>query len=352
MSDSPPQIIVLPSEPGVIPPKKRISWARVFAVVLLIVFIAGEGVILWETWSEQQQLREDISLGRDRLDTLERELDATRETQSQSLQNLSSLQEGLAHAESLARESFDSASTQLQDLQDQLARLRTSAGSRTASLQQTREAMKNAVLPVACGSFIDGEFIIESTGSGTVLTPDGLLLTNHHVIETDDVPDPAPGTALYCAALNTSAGGSGKFYALVYLRGDVDQDVAIVQMVPTEDNQPAPTRLASLSGASIPLCRDEDIIVTKPIIVLGYPAYGVPDSVIPTTLTTTTGTVSQEEEDGYIATDAKIDHGNSGGAAFMEGDCFLGIPTAVSSKEHGLTESLGYILRIGSLTLP
>ena len=155
-----------------------------------------------------------------------------------------------------------------------------------------------------------------------------------------------------CAALVRNDAGVDTLYALVYLRGDYDRDIAILKMVPTEEGQPPPSALPSLAGAEIPLCDDTEVAVTTPLIVLGYPAYGISEEQIPTTLTTTTGTVSQEEQEGYVATDAKIDHGNSGGAAFLEGGCFLGIPTAISSKEHGLTESLGYILRVKSLTNP
>lgn len=74
------------------------------------------------------------------------------------------------------------------------------------------------------------------------------------------------------------------------------------------------------------------------IIVLGYPTIGSASGV-----TVTTGLISGFDDD-YFVTDAKIEHGNSGGAAILVGDdCLLGIPTAALT---GSIESFGRILDI------
>ena len=73
------------------------------------------------------------------------------------------------------------------------------------------------------------------------------------------------------------------------------------------------------------------------LIVLGYPAIGTQKGI-----TITEGIISGIEKDYYI-TSAKIDHGNSGGAAILVKDsCYIGIPTWAST---GSVESLGRILR-------
>jgi S1-C subfamily serine protease len=70
---------------------------------------------------------------------------------------------------------------------------------------------------------------------------------------------------------------------------------------------------------------------------LGYPFIGTSDNV-----TVTSGVISGIEQDYYV-TDAKIDHGNSGGAAILtKNDCWLGIPSAAAV---GSIESLGRILK-------
>jgi hypothetical protein len=73
------------------------------------------------------------------------------------------------------------------------------------------------------------------------------------------------------------------------------------------------------------------------LLVLGYPTIGST-----TGLTVTEGIVSGEDGNYYI-TSAKIDHGNSGGAAILvKDDCYLGIPSA---SVVGSIESLGRILK-------
>jgi S1-C subfamily serine protease len=80
------------------------------------------------------------------------------------------------------------------------------------------------------------------------------------------------------------------------------------------------------------------------IVVLGYPAIGSPSG-----LTATEGIISGFE-DYYYITSAKIDAGNSGGAAILlKGNCFLGIPTYIVK---GRAESLGRILDFIQVFLP
>lgn len=84
------------------------------------------------------------------------------------------------------------------------------------------------------------------------------------------------------------------------------------------------------------VCASEPSIGDK-IIVLGYPAIGTSGGI-----TATEGIISGIESDYYV-TSAKIDHGNSGGAAIsVKNDCYLGIPTWAQS---GSIESLGRILK-------
>jgi len=82
---------------------------------------------------------------------------------------------------------------------------------------------------------------------------------------------------------------------------------------------------------------------TKPslgesVLILGYPSIGSQ-----TDITVTEGMISGYDGDYYI-TSAKIDKGNSGGAAILVNDnCYLGIPSA---SVVGQIESLGRILDV------
>src|SRR3989344_5363432 len=95
-----------------------------------------------------------------------------------------------------------------------------------------------------------------------------------------------------------------------------------------------PIRLSRRSP-NIKLCPSVEI--GDKLLVLGYPKIGAK-----TGLTITDGIVSGIDKN-YFITSAKIDKGNSGGAAILvKDDCYLGIP---SSSAVGVIESLGRILK-------
>lgn len=86
-----------------------------------------------------------------------------------------------------------------------------------------------------------------------------------------------------------------------------------------------------------------DASVGDQVVILGYPGIGSQ-----TDITATEGIVSGFEGDYYI-TSAKVEHGNSGGAAILvKNNCYLGIPTFV---EVGQVESLARILDILTILL-
>lgn len=93
--------------------------------------------------------------------------------------------------------------------------------------------------------------------------------------------------------------------------------------------------LESITKQNVKLC--QSVEVGDKLLVLGYPKIGSK-----TGLTVTEGILSGTDGDYYI-TSAKIDKGNSGGAAILvKDDCYLGIPSA---SVVGTIESLGRILK-------
>ena len=80
----------------------------------------------------------------------------------------------------------------------------------------------------------------------------------------------------------------------------------------------------------------DHLLVGAQIVILGYPAIGAKKS-----LTATEGIISGYDNDYFISS-AKVDKGNSGGAAiWLENNCYLGIPTKVFA---GTAETLARIL--------
>jgi len=73
------------------------------------------------------------------------------------------------------------------------------------------------------------------------------------------------------------------------------------------------------------------------IVVLGYPDVGSP-----TGITATDGIISGYNGNYYV-TSAKVEHGNSGGAAIdVANNCYLGIPTYVETDS---ADSLAGVLK-------
>src|SRR3989344_6461531 len=89
-------------------------------------------------------------------------------------------------------------------------------------------------------------------------------------------------------------------------------------------------------NTQLKLCSNTNVRTGDAVLVLGYPSIGSDRD-----LTVTEGIVSGREGD-YFVTSAKVERGNSGGAAVLiRENCYLGIPTFV---ETGGLESLARIL--------
>ncbi len=92
----------------------------------------------------------------------------------------------------------------------------------------------------------------------------------------------------------------------------------------------------SLSAKPLSACTTEPAIGAN-ILILGYPGIGSQSDI-----TATEGIISGFEGDYYI-TSAKVERGNSGGAAIdLRQNCYLGIPTFTRA---GVIESLARILK-------
>jgi S1-C subfamily serine protease len=162
------------------------------------------------------------------------------------------------------------------------------------------------------------------TGSGSIITPEGLVLTNAHVVDdrydeydtlgiaethrTDEVPELA--------------------YLAEIAAVDYDLDLAVVRIVSDMDG-----RRVSLDLPVVELGDSDQLEIGDELRVLGYPGIGG------TTITYTIGAVSGfttergVEGRAWIKTDATIAGGNSGGMGVNSRGELIGVPTIVSSGE-------------------
>jgi S1-C subfamily serine protease len=162
------------------------------------------------------------------------------------------------------------------------------------------------------------------TGSGTVLSPDGLILTNAHVA-TD--PNPRYRPDALGVALTVRSDEPPSLEYLAEIRAiDLDLDLAVIQIVSDLSGRPVDVEALDLEYVEL---GNSDVLELGDLLqILGYPGIGGE------TITFTEGVVSgftrEPSVDGraFIKTDATIAGGNSGGLAASEGT-IIGVPTQV-----------------------
>ncbi|MBP9771917.1 MAG: trypsin-like peptidase domain-containing protein [Candidatus Pacebacteria bacterium] len=179
------------------------------------------------------------------------------------------------------------------------------------------------VYDITC-SFEGGDDPSESSGSAVLQqTASGVrFLTSRHIVITE--------------------GETLKTCELTRPNTSIDYDIEASNITLSEDHDVAYGILTETPLAM----RASDTCATKPqigdkVVMLGYPTIGAEE-----TVTATEGIISGFDED-YYTTSAKIERGNSGGAAIdVKGSCFLGLPTMVFA---GRIESLARILPASSI---
>lgn len=172
-----------------------------------------------------------------------------------------------------------------------------------------------------------------SGGSGTIVSVDGLILTNSHVIPLGEewcfvvLPNPITGQpdGVYLAHPIVLPGISDN-YDLAYM----DIYAAYYDTDTSKYMGTYPRKFPFIDTAT--QCA---VQLGESIRIFGYPSISGGYS-----LTITDGVVSSFPGDGLIVTSAKISHGNSGGLAVDRNGCMIGVPSMVSSD--GI-ESLGVI---------
>ncbi len=180
-----------------------------------------------------------------------------------------------------------------------------------------------------------------SGGSGTIMTSDGLILTNSHIIPQNRREEPLTD---YC--LITLPDEKGKAKEIYYGKPIViptlskEYDLAFVNIEGAyvdEDGVSQGRYPNNFQGFMNDVCENDDVSLGEPVRVFGYPTISGGGYF----LTVTDGVVSSIPSDGTIVTSAKIDHGNSGGIAVDGSGCFIGVP---AMAETGTIESLGIII--------
>ena len=170
--------------------------------------------------------------------------------------------------------------------------------------------------------FYGGEELPEriGTGSGVIVSPDGYIITNYHVIENNKEIE-----------ITTN---DNKTYEAKVIGTDPDTDIAVLKI---NDNEKLPYVYFGNSDATR---------IGEWVLAVGNP--------FNLNSTVTAGIISAKSRDlnkrdrkneSYIQTDAAVNRGNSGGALVNTNGELIGINTAISSMNGGY---VGYSFAVPS----
>lgn len=179
------------------------------------------------------------------------------------------------------------------------------------------------------------------SGSGTIIDPKGIILTNKHVVS-----DLYGGIIKSCyigfiesihQVPNFGTQANPNLAEVKYYTATTDMDAAVLYLNnSTNQNYPYINIWDSNSDA---------LQFGQKIEAIGFPSIGG------STITYTSGDFSGfgstlDGTQNYIKATTPLEHGNSGGAAYTDSNEFIGIPTAVIAGE---LNSISYILSANSI---
>ena len=173
----------------------------------------------------------------------------------------------------------------------------------------------------------DGEFLSAGGGSGVVITDEGLIMTNHHVIDNS-----TEVRVIF---------EDGRLYEATIIGSDKLTDIGLI-------------KISAANLVPISIGNSDKMLVGDLAVAIGHPL------TLGAAPTVTTGIVSALERRldvggdtmgsavtlfGLIQTDAPITRGSSGGALINKNGELIGITTAIATADVG-AEGLGFAVPV------
>lgn len=193
-----------------------------------------------------------------------------------------------------------------------------------------RQRLAKATVLIIAAQDQGGQPIPTHIGSGTIITADGLILTNAHVAspaaqgDLEFEPD-----YLYIALMEDESKPPVPTYLAQLMAVDGFLDLAIIKITSTLDG--STINSTDLNFDFVEIGNSDDTHLGDTVNIFGFPGIGGD------TITFTKGSVSgftSEEPIGdraWIKTDATIAGGNSGGLGANDLGQIIGVPTIASS---------------------
>lgn len=189
------------------------------------------------------------------------------------------------------------------------------------TVESVAAAVENSVVEitteVVSTSNFFGQFVTSGAGSGVIITSDGYIVTNNHVID---------GASNITVRLK-----NGNEYKAVLIGTDADTDLAVIKIVANETLSPA-------------VFGNSDVIkVGQQVVAVGNPLGSLGGTV-------TTGIISALDREvtvegkkmNLLQTDTAVNPGNSGGGLFNLKGELIGVVNAKSSGSD--VEGLGFAI--------
>lgn len=153
------------------------------------------------------------------------------------------------------------------------------------------------------------ERVQRALGSGVIISEDGYIITNNHVVDGSDI-------------IKVSIAGDKKEYEAQLIGKDEKSDLAIIKIEAKDLN-------------AVTFYNSDKVKVGDIVFALGNP-FGVGETITQGIVSATgrSGVGIVEYED-FIQTDASINPGNSGGALINSAGHLIGINSAIISKSGG-----------------
>ncbi|HKJ84623.1 MAG TPA: serine protease [Spirochaetia bacterium] len=202
------------------------------------------------------------------------------------------------------------------------------------ALPRARGPLERSLLATVEISIPDGG------GSGVIVSDDGYLLTNWHVVEG---PDGNPsGDIMIGVSVDHTRPPAERFRAEVVAYAP-DRDLALLRIT------------SGRYGAAIPPgyrfptveMRTSPLVIAEDLQFIGYPWIGGTGS--RASITYTRGTVAGFQRTGFgllVKSDGEINAGNSGGAALDRAFRLIGLPTSVVGENAG---QLAYVVPMSAI---
>ncbi len=203
----------------------------------------------------------------------------------------------------------------------------TSTSGEDLTYSQVASIVKNSVVEIVTEFTVQSgwyQYVTQGAGSGVIISPDGYIITNTHVIADETTGVPSSQITVRLA--------DGTEYPAKTIGYDSDSDISIIKIEATD-------LVAAQCGNS------DNLTVGEELVIVGNPLGELGGTV-------TNGIVSATEREiqvnsvtmSLIQTNAAVNPGNSGGGMFNMQGHLVGIVNAKSSGSN--IEGLGFAIPI------